>query len=64
MSRFQVGPPDVKWFNSDGTPTPYGYERLKQIMERIPTQAVSGTLEPTAAQSLKYNTTTKQYEPG
>ena len=60
--RLQVGPPDIQWFNTDGTPTAYGYERLKNILENLPTKRVSST-DPTATQTLKYNATTDQYEP-
>jgi hypothetical protein len=61
--RFQVGNQEDKWFNPDGTPTVFGFERLKNIFENLPTQKVSST-DPTAAQTLKYNAVTKQYEPG
>jgi len=61
--KFQVGPQDMQWFNQDGTPTIYGYERLKQIMENLPSVKVANT-DPTGTQTLKYNSTTKQYEPG
>lgn len=61
--KLNVGPPDMQWFNQDGTPTAYGYERLKQIMENLPNVKVSNT-DPTAGQTLKYNGTSKQYEPG
>lgn len=61
--RFQVGPSDARWFNQDGTPTQYGYERLKNIFENLPTEKVAPTA-PTSTQSLKFNATTKQYEPG
>lgn len=53
----------MQWFNADGTPTPYGYERLKQIMENLPAVKV-GNIDPTSTQTMKYNATTKQYEPG
>lgn len=33
--RFQVGNQFDKWFNSDGTPNEFGYERLKQVMESL-----------------------------
>lgn len=61
--RFQVGTQEDKWFNSDGTPTLFGFERLKNIFDNLPTEKV-GLITPTAGQSLKYNATTKQYEPG
>ncbi len=61
--RLLVGDQTDKWFNSDGTPTVFGFERLKNIMENLPTKKVSMT-NPTATQTLKYNATTDQYEPG
>lgn len=61
--KLPVGPPDMQWFNPNGTPTQYGYDRLKQIMENIPNVKVSN-VDPTSTQTLKYNATTKQYEPG
>lgn len=61
--RFQVGTPQDKWFNQDGTPTLFGFERLKNIMENLPTQKVS-PVDPTSTQTLKFNATTNQYEPG
>lgn len=61
--RLSVGNQFDKWFNPDGTPTIFGYERLKNIMENLPTKKVSAT-NPTAAQTLKYNAVTDQYEPG
>lgn len=40
--RFQVGGQDDQWFNANGTPTEFGYERLKQLMENLPdVQAVT-----------------------
>lgn len=63
MTKLVVGPQDMQWFNPDGTPTLYGYERLKQIMENLPAVKVANT-DPTAAQTMKYNATTEQYEPG
>lgn len=38
MSKIQIGTQQDQWFNSDGTPTAFGYERLKFI----------GTLQPLA----------------
>lgn len=61
--RLQVGNQSDQWFNSDGTPTAFGFERLKNIFENLPTKKVSIT-DPTATQTLKYNATTDQYEPG
>lgn len=61
--RFQVGTPQDKWFNQDGTPTLFGFERLKNILENLPTKKVSST-DPTAAQTLKYDTTSDSYKPG
>jgi hypothetical protein len=34
--RFQVGPDDMQWFTQNGTPTAYGYERLKFLLENAP----------------------------
>lgn len=34
--RFQVGNQTDTWFNADGTPNEFGYERLKQLMENVP----------------------------
>ena len=61
--RFQVGNQLDQWFNSDGTPTAFGFERLKQIMENLPAVKVANT-DPTSTQTMKYNAVTKQYEPG
>lgn len=61
--RLLVGDQTDQWFNPDGTPTIFGFERLKNIMENLPTKKVSST-DPTATQTLKYNATTDQYEPG
>jgi hypothetical protein len=61
--KLSVGNQDDRWFNPDGTPTLFGFERLKQIMENIPNVKVSN-VDPTATQTLKYNAITKQYEPG
>lgn len=52
-----------KWINQDGTPTLYFFEMMQQVMANLPTKKVSPT-EPTATQTLKYNATTDQYEPG
>jgi len=55
--------PGFRWMNPDGTPTQYFAELIQSMSDRLPTMPVSKT-EPTAAQTLKYNATTKQYEPG
>lgn len=61
--RLSVGNQSDQWFNKDGTPTAFGFERLKNIFENLPTEKVSPTV-PTSTQTLKFNATTKQYEPG
>lgn len=54
--------PGFRWMNADGTPTQYFAELIQSISDRTLTQPVSQT-EPTAAQALKYNGTTKKWEP-
>jgi len=55
--------PKFIWINPDGTPTQYFAELIQSMSDFLPTMPVSKT-EPTAGQSLKFNATTKQYEPG
>jgi hypothetical protein len=61
--KLLVGTQQDKWFNADGTPTLFGFERLKFLLENSLTQKVS-PVEPANGQSPVYSTTTKQYEPG
>jgi hypothetical protein len=51
-----------KWINPDGTPTQYFAELIQSMNDRTLTYPVA-TTEPTAAQALKFNATTKKWEP-
>lgn len=62
MPRKQADPA-FKWINSDGTPTQYFNEVMQAIIKSLPTKPVSPT-DPTAGQTLKYNSSTGRYEPG
>jgi hypothetical protein len=44
--KLNVGNQDDKWFNPNGTPTLFGFERLKQIMENLPNVKVSNVTRP------------------
>jgi hypothetical protein len=53
MTKLDVGPQDMQWFNKDGTPTIYtALSVLKQIMENLPSVKVANT-DPTATQTIE-----------
>lgn len=61
--RLQVGSPSDQWFNSDGTPTLFGYERLKNIFDNLPTEKVAPTA-PADGEGLTFVAANNRYEPG
>ena len=61
--RKPLPPSDIQLVNTDGVATPIFYELLQNIMQNLPTKKVKFA-DPTAGQTLKYNATTDQYEPG
>lgn len=61
--RKQILPFEAQLVDSNGRATPDFYELLKNVMENLPTKKVKLS-DPTAAQTLKYNAVTDQYEPG